>query len=234
MPQLYYRGDVNQRLQHGTADDIIDVDWTNRLGQDQNHLWRRFHQLSAVDRQHIINDGLDFQLIPELEEQIHRLAPRASLLDLLQTARVAGEHLNFQESREWRLHLGDAAVGYDYPISDTENPRVGLHLSSDSSSAVSSLSDNSDESPAPETELIEHENSRDTQPMSPLKLMQWLSNLSAEERTGEKDISVLFDLHRAGKIDAQTVSAWMQAIDIGQMGHFLGLEINVRAFNDVE
>jgi hypothetical protein len=94
MPQLYYQGDANQRLQHGTENNIIDVDWKNRLGQDQNHLWRRFHQLSAVDRQHIVNNGLDFQLIPELEEQIHRLAPRASLLDLLQTTRVAGEHLN--------------------------------------------------------------------------------------------------------------------------------------------
>jgi hypothetical protein len=123
MPQLYYRGDANQRLQHGTANNIIDVDWKNRLGQDQNHLWRRFHQLSAVDRQHIVDNGLDFQLIPELEEQIHRLALRASLLDLLQTTRVAGEHLNFQEGREWCLHLGDEAVGHDFLVSNAENPQ---------------------------------------------------------------------------------------------------------------
>ena len=80
-----------------------------------------------------------------------------------------------------------------------------------------------------------HADSQGTQPMSPTELMQLLSDLSVDERTGEKDLSVLFELHRQGKIDAQTISAWLQAVDIGQMGHFLGLEINIRAlFNDIE
>jgi hypothetical protein len=79
-PQLFYQGDANQRLQLGTIDDRINVDWQNRVGQGQDYLWRRF---SNLDRQHISIRGLDFHLDPHLEAQIHRLAPRASLLDLL-------------------------------------------------------------------------------------------------------------------------------------------------------
>jgi hypothetical protein len=82
-PQLFYRGDANQRLQLGTIDDRINVDWQNRVGQGQDYLWRHFHELSNLDRQHISIRGLDFHLDPHLEAQIHRLAPRASLLDLL-------------------------------------------------------------------------------------------------------------------------------------------------------
>jgi hypothetical protein len=70
--------------------------------------------------------------------------------------------------------------------------------------------------------------------MTPTELLQRLGNLSMDERTGERDHSVLFDLYTHGRIDAQTISNWLESVEIGQMGHFLGLELNIRAYNDVE
>jgi hypothetical protein len=140
------------------------------------------------------------------------------------------------------LHLGGEAVGHEFPVSDAENLWIGLNLSSDSSSEVSSLSDGHFESLSREispamsnSESKKPADSQGSQLMSPMELIQHLSNLSVDERTGEKDLSVLLELHRQGKIYTQTISAWLQAVDIGQLGHFLGLEINIiRAFNDIE
>jgi hypothetical protein len=70
--------------------------------------------------------------------------------------------------------------------------------------------------------------------MSPTELLQRLGNLSMDERTGERDHSVLFELYTQGRIDAQMISNWLESVEIGQMGHFLGLELNFCAYNDVE
>jgi hypothetical protein len=114
IPEFYYRGEANQRLQLGTIGDAINVDWQNRVGQGQDYLWRRFHELSDLDRQHIINHGIDFQLDPHLEAQIHRLAPGASLLDVFAEPVIVAEHLNYQERRRWQQYLGGDIVG-DHP-----------------------------------------------------------------------------------------------------------------------
>jgi hypothetical protein len=142
IPQFYYRGDANQRLQLGTIDDAIDVDWQNTVGQGQDYLWRRFHELTDLDRQHIINYGLDFQLDPRLEAQIHRQAPGASLLELFAEPIIVAEHLDHQERRRWQQYLGGDIVG-DHPVDDG-NPRIGLSFDSSSTSTYSSISSMSD------------------------------------------------------------------------------------------
>ena len=146
IPEFYYQGDANQRLQLGTIGDAIDVDWQNTVGQGQDYLWRRFHELSDLDRQHIINHGIDFHLDPRLEAQIHRLAPGASLLDLFDEPIIVAEHLDHQERRRWQQYLGGDIVGDHPPAVDDGNPRIGLSLDSSSTStdSISSMSGSED------------------------------------------------------------------------------------------
>jgi hypothetical protein len=143
IPEFYYRGDANQRLQLGTIGDTIDVDWQNTVGQGQDYLWRRFHELSDLDRQHIINHGIDFHLDPRLEAQIHRLAPSASLLEVFAEPVIVAEHLDHQECRRWQQYLGGDIVGDHPPAVDDGNPRIGLSIDSSSTStdSISSMSD---------------------------------------------------------------------------------------------
>jgi hypothetical protein len=67
------------------------------------------------------------------------------------------------------------------------------------------------------------------QMMSPTELLQQLGNLPVDERTGERDHFILFELYTQGSIDAQMISNWLECVEIGQMGHFLGLKLNVRS-----
>ena len=82
-----------------------------------------------------------------LEAQIHRLAPRASLLDLLAEPIIAGEHFGYQERRRWQQYLGGDNVGNHISASDDGNPRIGLTVDSSSTptDSISSLSEAVDE-----------------------------------------------------------------------------------------
>jgi hypothetical protein len=80
-----------------------------------------------LDRQHIINHGIDFQLDPQLEAQIHHLTPtpRASLLDLFAEPIIVGEHLGYQQRCRWQQYLGGDNVGDHISASDDGN--LGLY-----------------------------------------------------------------------------------------------------------